>query len=227
MAAVLLTLLIAILLIGFTSFLSRRLARQDKDEEAKGAQLAKLHQRVCQLEELIHSWRRRSDNPDVAYELYQLALESLDRIAIMDTSNAFAATEQERLLPLIQDPPLRGSRNTPVLKSKAELARLKTELKEIKRILHARANSALLTEAQYQRMCSEIDWVGTQAAMDSHLGNAREAFANADAAAAVKYLNKAERTLESTQSADPRLTEYAVAIEKLQKELPVPAIVND
>ena len=221
-----LTIVIAVLLIIALVVLTRHRKNNSSEIEAREAQIAKLRQRVSQIEELIRNWRRVSNNRVLVHELYQVALEILDRISVMDPSHSFAASEQQRLLPLIENLSNQSEQVTPAtaMVSTAEAGRAQNELKEIKRILHSRANNGLISASLYQQFCDEIDWLGTQITLDTYLALAQQSLDTNALKQADKLLNQAMATVKAADVADPRIGAYFETTAALLQQLPGRAV---
>ncbi len=199
------------------------LARGNSAEKcARQANTAKLRQRVRQIEELIQSWRRISNHHAPVHELYQVALEILDRISALDPGHAFAASEQQRLLPLIENLATQSEPQAcdTAMASTVEAGRMRNELKEIKRILHSRANGGLLSAERYRQYCEEIDWLGTQITLDTCLSLATESLNQNQPKRAEKLLQKALSTIKAADITDPRIGSYFETTTALMHKLP-------
>lgn len=222
-----LTITITIALIAALFFINRRRSENNRELEARESHVAKLRQRAGQVEDLIRSWCRIGGNCDVANELYQLTLEIFDRIIAMDPGYAFAASEQQRLLAVIDklsDAPQTGKHT--VLVSTGELARLQSELKDIKRILRSRATNEALSQGLYQQYCEEIKWLGSQTALDTCLALAHTAFADNQPERAEHLLQQALSTIEAADIADPRIRQYYQTVSGLMQQLPPQAAAS-
>ncbi len=224
-----LTIIIAVLLIIALVVISRHLKDNTSEIETREAQIAKLRQRVSQVEELIRNWRRVSNNRVLVHELYQVALEILDRISVMDPGHSFAASEQQRLLPLIENLSTQGEQASPhtAMGSTAEAGRMQNELKEIKRILRSRVNNGLISVSLYEQFCEEIEWLGTRITLDTCLDLASQALDTNAAKQAEKLLNQALATIKAADIADPRIGAYFETTAALLQQLPGRAVAGD
>ena len=151
-----------------------------------------------------------------------MALEILDRISALDPGDSFAASEQQRLLPLIEKLATQSEPQAchTAMASTVEAGLMRHELKEVKRILHSRTNGGLLSAELYRQYCEEIDWLGTQITLDTYLSLATAALNQNQPNRARELLQKALSTIKAADIADPRIGSYFEATAALMHKLP-------
>ncbi len=212
----------AVLLLMTSLVVVHRRRAADQGQNQRASQLARLRQRVEQVESLTNIWTTYSDNPQVARQLYLTALELVDRIAAISPATAYAATEQERLLEQLRqcEAPPAAAREACALGSINEVSRLRSELRDIKRILHARVAGDLLGAEQYQQLAADIDRLDTRLTLDSYVSLAREALRQQQTGKAAKLLGQVQELLGALDPADPRADAYQHTIDPLLRQVP-------
>ena len=217
-----------VLLIAIVA-IARRLKGDGHEKEQKAAQLAKMRQRVIAVEELIQTWQKCGGSSLITRQLYLVALDILDRIGVLAPSNSFSATEQERLLVQINQLPAGPAPPKPAvkLKSTAELASINNEFREIKRILHTRSNSEMLEPGLYDKLVREIDSLSMQLALDTYIDLSQEAVRQNHPDKAKKLLHKVLTITQKCSANDPGIALHLQTANRLMRQLPPRAAVND
>jgi hypothetical protein len=222
---ILLSVLIGLISIGALLLAIHRRADNAREKEKKEATVTQLHQRVKHIEQQIANWQQYSDNTNITDELYQVALELLDRLSVLEPTQSFAATEQERLLELIeqQGKQQNSEKNVKLLDSNAAIRQMQNELRDIKRTLHQRCSNALQQEQRYTALCREIDTIITHIAVDTYIALAAKAIDQQQPLEANRTLELALQAIDKANSSDPHITKEAKAIQSLLQQLATPA----
>lgn len=218
MTITLITIAIASALILALYFLNRRSSDAHHSQETRGLQAAQLRRRAGQVEDLIHSWQRVSSNRALSRELYQIALELLDRVATLDPDRSYADQEQQRLLLVEDDTP--ATPLTIALPTTGDVQRLHNDLKEIKRILRSRANSESLTRGQYELLSRDVDLTDARVAINTYLAISQDAVDEQQWEKAEKLLQQAIEVVQSSPDLEPELHHYQGSMEALSRKIP-------
>lgn len=183
---------------------------------------AVMQQRVRQIEQLAHRWQGISGNPVVLHELYQAALDTVERMQAMAEDTQLAIQEQQRLQSLLDNLP--DSPRNPICQtamcSSSEAGKVRNELKEINRILKARRQHHHISPQLHQQLEAQIDWLGSQVMLDTWIAMAATASSRHRYQDAERLLQRAALRVQASGFDDPRMEDYFSTINHHLEQLP-------
>jgi hypothetical protein len=183
---------------------------------------AMLKQRVGQIEQLAQRWQKISGNPVVLHELYQAALDTVQRTQALEENPQFALDEQQRLQSLLHELPAypRSQTSRTAMSSSSEAGKVRNELKEIKRILKARRLNHHLSSQLHQQLQQQVDWLGSRVMLDTWIAMADEASSKRQYLEAAQLLQRAALRIQAGGFDDPRMVDYFSTINRQLEQLP-------
>ncbi len=204
---------------------SRRRKASELKLTTSELETVRLKQRVRQIEQLAQRWQKISGNPVVLHELYQAALDTVQRGRALEENPQFAMDEQQRLQSLLDGLPAypRSQTCRTAMSSSSEAGKVRNELKEIKRILKARRLNHHLSQQVHQQLQEQADWLGSRVMLDTWIAMADEASSKQHYLEAEQLLQRAALRIQAKGFDDPRMVDYFSTINHQIEQLPAHA----
>lgn len=199
-------------------------ARRRQARLAQSEKLDKLLARARHTQELADTWSQICRDSLVLHELYRVEQDIYDSVLMIDNHNAPAMVAQEelntRLAGLVEDPHDEERGASTALGSTAEVGRVQTLIREIRRILRKRSESQLLAEDAYQQAEDSLRWAHFLVEIDTCKALAESAIADTQYLQARHYIDQAMALVKKSDVTDPRVESAFNEVAALSRSVP-------